>query len=253
MKIAPSPNTLSILKNFSTINSNLIVTEGNTLTTISPTKNILVEAKVSEDFPKEFGIWDLSKFLATVSMFKDVIFKFEENHIVIYSDVVAGKTPARAKVRYYYSSLEMLDKHMLSIAKKETGKRFNMPPAVVSFHLDAKDFNELQKAAAVLGAPDLALRSTNDGRLTMNVFDRKDLSGHTYSIDVGEYTGDDTFEFLFKTENLRMIPGSYDVSISDKKVSQFQTKDKELTYWISLEVDSKYTAASKKKTHVTAS
>jgi hypothetical protein len=242
MKI--SQDTLTVLKNFSTINSNLIVRPGNTLTTISPTKNILGEAKVKEDFPNEFGIWDLGKFLATVSMFKDPSFEFENNRIVIYSE------GSRAKVRYYYSSLEMLDAQMLSIAK--TGKRFSMPASVVDFRLDSKDFTELQKAAAVLGAPDLALRNA-DGRLTLNVFDRKDLSGHTYSIDVGEYAGDDSFEFLFKTENLRMIPGSYEVSISDKKVSQFQTKSKDLTYWISLEVDSKYAAANKKKTHATAS
>ena len=138
---------------------------------------------------------------------------------------------------------------MLSIAKKETGKRFNMPPAVVSFHLDAKDFNELQKAAAVLGAPDLALRSTNDGRLTMNVFDRKDLSGHTYSIDVGEYDGVDSFEFMFKAENLKMVPGTYTVKVSDKKVSEFRNKNGTMTYWISLETDSKFTK-SKKKSNV---
>lgn len=199
----------------------------------------MVEANVQEDFPIEFGIWDLSKFLATVSMFKDPSFEFKDNYVIISSE------GSRAKVRYYYSNLEMLDAQILQIIK--SGKRFNMPSSVVSFSLDSKDFTELQKASAVLAAPDLALRNT-DGRLTMNVYDRKDSTGHTYSIDVGEYDGDDSFEFMFKSENLRMIPGSYNVEISDKKVSQFQTKNKNLTYWISLEVDSKYTK-NKKKSH----
>lgn len=243
MKI--SQDTLTVLKNFSTINSNLIVRPGDTLSTISPTKNIMAEAKVTEDFPIEFGIWDLSKFLATVSMFKDPSFEFENNHVVIHSE------GSRAKVRYYYSNLEMLDPQILQIIK--SGKRFNMPAAVVDFTLQAKDFGDLQKAAAVLAAPDLALRH-GDGRLTMNVFDRKDSTGHTYSIDMGEYDGDDSFEFMFKSENLRMIPGTYDVEVSDKKVAQFQTQNKELTYWISLEVDSKYSPSkSKKKSHATIS
>jgi len=229
--------TLTILKNFSTINSNLIVMPGSTLKTISPTKNIMVEAEVSEEFPVEFGVWDLSKFLATISMFKEPEFEFENNHVVIHSE------GSRAKVRYYYSNLEMLDGQILQIIKG--GKRFSMPEAVVEFTLEAKDFTELQKAAAVLAAPDLALRNTRD-RLTMNVFDRKDNTGHTYSIDVGEYSDDDSFEFMFKAENLKMIPGTYEVKVSDKKVSQFQTKNEALTYWISLETDSKFTKSKKK-------
>jgi len=235
MKI--SHDTLAVLKNFSTINSNLIVMPGNTLKTISPTKNIMVEAEVQEDFPIEFGVWDLSKFLATVSMFKEPHFEFENNHVVIKSE------GSRAKVRYYYSNLEMLDPQILQIIK--SGKSFNMPESVVDFTLDSKDFNELQKAAAVLAAPDLALRNSGD-RLTLNVFDRKDSTGHTYSIDVGEYEGDDSFEFMFKSENLKMIPGTYEVKVSDKKVAQFQTKNQALTYWISLETDSKFTKSKKK-------
>jgi hypothetical protein len=241
MKI--SQDTLSVLKNYSTINSNLIVQPGTTLKTISPTKNIMVEAEVKEDFPVEFGIWDLSKFLATISMFKEPRFDFEDNHVVIYSE------GSRAKVRYYYSNLEMLDGQILQIIKGD--KRFNMPEAVVDFTLQEKDFIELQKAAAVLAAPDLALRNTN-GRLTMNVFDRKDVTGHTYSIDVGEYDGDDSFEFMFKSENLKMISGTYNVKISDKKVSEFQANNESLTYWISLETDSKFTK-SKKKSNVAIS
>lgn len=239
MKI--SQDTLAVLKNYSTINSNLIVLSGTTLKTISPTKNIMVEAEVKEDFPTEFCIWDLSKFLATVSMFKDPQFQFEDKYVLISSE------GSRAKVRYYYSNAEMLDAQILQIIK--SGKSFNMPEPVVEFTLDAKDFTELQKAAAVLAAPDLALRNTN-GRLTLNVFDRKDNTGHTYSIDVGEYDGDDSFEFMFKSENLRMIPGTYTVKVSDKKVAQFDSKNGELTYWISLETDSKFTK-SKKKSNAT--
>ncbi|NBR25423.1 MAG: hypothetical protein EBU08_16940 [Micrococcales bacterium] len=238
MKI--SQDTLTVLKNFSTINSNLIVLSGSTIKTISPTKNIMVEAEVTEDFPIEFCIWDLSKFLATVSMFKDPHFQFEDNYVIISSE------GSRAKVRYYYSNSEMLDGQILEIIRG--GKSFTMPESVVDFTLDAKDFTELQKAAAVLAAPDLALRNNND-RLTMNVFDRKDSTGHTYSIDVGEYDGVDSFEFMFKAENLKMVPGTYTVKVSDKKVSEFRNKNGTMTYWISLETDSKFTK-SKKKSNV---
>ena len=228
MKI--SQETISILKNFSTINSNLLVKEGNTLTTISPTKNILAEATVSETFDVEFGIWDLSKFLATISLFKDPDFDFTEDHVDISSE------DSKASIKYYYSEPELLVK---------ADKKLKMPTTPVNFILTSKDYNELQKAASVLQAPDLALESTEDGRMVLRVFDRKDSTSHSYSIDVGENKSSSSFSFLFKTENLKMIPGTYEVGISEKKVSQFKNANG-ITYWISLEADSVFEGSNSK-------
>lgn len=228
MKI--SQETINILKNFSTINSNLLVKPGNTVSTISPTKNILAEATVSETFDVEFGVWDLSKFLATISLFKDPEFSFEEDHVEISSE------GSRASICYYYSEPELLVK---------ADKKLKMPPTPVNFTLTSKDYGELQKAASVLQAPDLALESTEEGRMILRVFDRKDSTSHSYSIDVGENKSGASFSFLFKTENLKMIPGTYEVGISDKKVSQFRNANG-ITYWISLEADSVFEGSNGK-------
>lgn len=232
MKI--SQDTLAILKNFSTINSNLLVRPGSTINTISPTKNILAEATVTESFDVEFGIWDLSKFLATISLFKDPEFDFNDTYVEISS------TGSKASVKYYYSEPELLVK---------ADKKLKMPSTSVNFTLTAKDYGELQKAASVLQAPDLALESTDDDRMVLRVFDRKDTTSHSYSIDVGKNESGATFSFLFKTENLKMIPGTYVVGISEKKVSQF-TNSTGITYWISLEADSEYEASNNKIANV---
>jgi hypothetical protein len=232
MKI--SQDTLSILKNFSTINSNLLVKPGKTITTISPTKNILAEASVAETFDVEFGIWDLSKFLATISLFKEPEFEFNEDHVEISSE------GSRASIKYYYSEPELLVK---------ADKKLKMPPTSVNFTLTSKDYGELQKAASVLQAPDLALESTDEDHMVLRVFDRKDSTSHSYSIDVGENKSGASFSFLFKTENLKMIPGTYEVGISDKKVSQFKNANG-ITYWISLEADSVFEGSNSKVANV---
>ena len=232
MKI--SPDTLSVLKNFSTINSNLIIKPGNTIRTISPGKNILAEATVAETFDTAFGIWDLSQFLAVISLFKDPDFDFRSDHVVVRS------SNTKASVKYYYSSPELL---------VSADKKLNMPPAKVNYTLTTKDLSELMKASAVLSAPDLALESSGD-RMVLRVFNRKDPTSHDYSIDVGENDSESEFQFLFKVENLRLLNGDYSVSVSDKKVAQFESQSSNVVYWISLESDSSYTAG--KKAHASA-
>jgi hypothetical protein len=227
MKI--SHDTLALLKNFSSINSNLVVKEGNTLRTISAGKNILAEAEVPEEFDTPFGIFDLSQFLAAVSLFKDPDFDFRKDHVVIRS------SGSKASVKYYYSSPELL---------VSSDKKLTMPPTKVNFTLRVKDLNELMRASSVLGVPDLSLESVDD-RMVLRVWNRKDPTSHDFSIDVGENESGAEFQFLFKVENLRLVPADYEVGISDKKVAQFESQSSNVTYWISLETDSTYTAGTK--------
>jgi hypothetical protein len=224
-----SQDTISLLKNYASINSNIVIRSGNIIRTISPSKNIFCEATVQEDFPIDFGIYDLSKFLATISMFKDPIFEFEDTHAVISSK------GSRSKVKYFYSDPENLIK---------SDKKMKMPPSVVNFRLESKDLLELQKASAVLGLPDAELSRKGD-RLELIVLDRKDSTSHTYAIDVGECDTDADFKFLFKVAALMMIPGTYDVKVSDQKVAEFRSEDGNKVYWISLESDSTFKAGKK--------
>lgn len=224
--ITISKRTLDILKNFASINSGIIVNEGNTLNTLSSTKTILAEAKVGETFDRSFAIWDLNKFLGTVSLFKDPEFVFEDNYITVKS----GKT----SVRYYYCDPKLVT---------STSKKISAPSPVVQFDLTAKDFIDIVKAASVLQVGHLCVRSSTDGsKIEFAATDRGDVTSNFYSIVVGDNTSGATFEFVFDVENLKILPGDYTVAISEKVVSSFSNKNEPLTYWIALNSDSTYEA-----------
>tara|TARA_R110001583_G_scaffold88603_1_gene229608 strand:+ start:1781 stop:2455 length:675 start_codon:yes stop_codon:yes gene_type:complete len=219
-----SKNTLDILKNFSTINSNILVEPGNVIKTVSPVKNVMSQATVKEKFDCQFGIWDLGKFLGTISLFEDPDFSFDDKHVTI-----SGSNGT--KVTYYYSEPKLLT---------TINKDIKMPETVVSFELKNDDFSELQKAAAVLQLPDLSLRS-DGGRMQLVALDKKDVTSNNYSIDLGILPHDDhDFEFYFKVENLKLLPGNYNVEVTEKVVSKFTNQDLSLCYWIALESDSRY-------------
>lgn len=216
-----SKKTLEILKNFASINSNILVNPGNIITTISPVKNVLAEASVDETFDTQFGVWDLNKFLGTVSLFTDPEFEFHEKFVTI-----SGSNGS--SVKYFYCEPKLLT---------TPTKKIQMPSSVVNFKLTQKNFIELQKAASVLQLSDIAVRS-NDGRMELVALDKNDSSSNSYSVDLGETEAD--FEFYFKVENLKLIGGDYSVEITEKIVSKFTHETLNLSYWIALEPDSKY-------------
>jgi hypothetical protein len=220
MKI--SKKTLDILKNFATINSNILIKPGNTITTITPVKNVLAEAVVEETFDVEFGIWDLNKFLGVVSLFNDPEFEFEEKYVRICG--------SGGSVKYHYCEPKLLT---------VPNKKINMPESAMNFVLTQKKFAELQKASSVLQVSDISV--SNDGSLiSMTAMDKADVSSNTYSIGVGEYGGDNSFEMFFKIDNLKLLPGDYDVQICEKVVSKFSNQNMNLNYWIALEADSNF-------------
>jgi hypothetical protein len=216
-----SKKTLEILKNFASINSNILVNPGSNITTISPVKNVLAEATVEETFDVQFGVWDLNKFLGTISLFEDPEFEFHDKYVTI-----SGSNGS--SVKYFYCEPKLLT---------TPTKKIQMPSSVVSFKLTQKNFTELQKAASVLQLPDIAVRS-NDGRIELVALDKNDATSNSYSVDVGETDVD--FEFYFKVENLKLINGDYNVEITEKIVSKFTHTNLDLSYWIALEPDSKY-------------
>lgn len=216
--------TIEILKNFASINSNILVNPGDVLSTVSPVKNVLTEAKVPETFPVQFGLWDLNKFLGVVSLFSDPEFVFGDKFVTIYNK--------NSSVRFFYSEPKLLTCPT---------KKINMPEVVVNFELKQKDFSELMKAAAVLQLSDICVRS-NESKIELVVLDKKDPTSNHYSIEVGKNTKSATFSIYMKAENLKMIPGDYDVGISEKVVSRFVSKNRYLTYWVALESESTYQA-----------
>jgi len=226
MKLRPkttmnlSDNTLGILKNFAGINNSILVKEGNQLRTISVMKNILAEAEIPEDFPRQFGIYDLNQFLNGLSLHQKPDLDFEKESYVTISE-------GRRKVKYFFADPQVI------IAPPE--KEITLPTEDICFQLESVTLEKLLKASAVYQLPDLSAVSEN-GQIKLIVHDKKNDTSNEFAIVVGET--DRTFSFNFKIENIKIIPGAYDVVISSKLLSRFVNSNLNLTYYIALEPDS---------------
>ena len=212
--------TISVLKNFSTINANLMVKAGSSLSTMSAMKNIVAKADVTEEFPSDFAIYDLNEFLSALSLFGKPDLEFGNDFVIITEEGTSKS------LKYWYS-----DPSVVTTPSKE----ISMPSTELTFPLSSDTLNEITKAAAVIGVPDMALAG---GKLM--VTDKKNSTANAYetSLDVGDVSAD--YKFWFKVENLKLIPGSYDVEVSSKKISHFTHTKLGVQYWIALEPESSY-------------
>lgn len=205
-----SSETVSVLKNFSTINQNIMVKEGNQLRTISTMKNILAEADVSESFPTEFGIYDLNEFLGVLSLASDAELNFDNDKYLL---VNGGST----KIRYMYSDPSILT---------TPPEVFNPPECDVSVDLSQTVLDKVLKASAVMQLPDVVL---SNGKITAT--DLKNSTSNNFTEDLGTNT---EFEAHFKAENLKMVRGDYTVDISTTaKISNW--RGAVASYWIAME------------------
>jgi hypothetical protein len=218
-----SIETKEILKNFSTINQNLVIKEGSKISTMSAMKNIIANATVTEKFPKEFAIYDLNEFLAALSLFTKPELDFKDDYVMITEEGSARGTA----LKYWYS-----DPSVVTTPQKE----INMPSKEITYKLTSSILSEVQKAAAVIGAPDMLLEN---GKL--KVTDKKNSTANDYEtgLDVDENNAD--YKFWFKVENLKIVPGTYDVEMSSKKISRFKNSSVDVEYFIALEPESSYT------------
>lgn len=215
-----SENTLTILKNFSGINSSISVKSGNILRTISTGENIFAVAEVEEYFPQNFSIYELNEFLGGMSLMKDAEMVFDnDNYVTI-------KNP-RSSIKYFFSDP--------SLIKKAPEKNIVMPDEDVQFVLTESDLNNLKRASAVYQLPDLSV--IGDGEeIFVVVRDKENDTSNTFSIAVGETT--EEFVFNLKEENILILKGDYDVTISRQKISRFTHKTMPVVYYIALEPDS---------------
>ena len=213
-----SNETKEVLKNFSTINQNLVIKQGSNISTMSAMKNIIANAKVTEEFPKEFAIYDLNEFLAALSLFAKPELDFKEDFVLF--------TEENKALKYWYS-----DPSVVTTPQKE----ITMPSVEISYKLSSSTLSEVQRAAAVIGAPDMLLEN---GKL--KVTDKKNSTANDYEtpLDVGE--NDAKYKFWFKVENLKIISGTYDVEMSAKKISRFKNTSVDVEYFIALEPESSY-------------
>jgi hypothetical protein len=226
MKLKPqtmklSDSTVTLLKNFSNINQSLMFKQGNSIRTISVMKNILAEATITEELPKDFGIYDLNQFLNGMSLHKDPELDFENDNYVVIRE-------GKSRSKYFFADPNVI------ISPPE--KTLTLPSEDVCFVLSTQNLDRLLKAAAVYQLPDFSAVG-EAGVVKLVVRDKKNETSNDFSIVVGETIS--TFEFNFKVENIKLIPGTYDVVVSKAGLSRFTSKDRDLTYFIALE-DTKY-------------
>ena len=220
-----SEKTISLLENFSSINQSILVKKGSKLRTISVMKNILAEADVDENFERDFGIYDLPQFLNGVNLMKDPDLDLKNETYMIIRE---GKS---TKVKFAFADPEVI------ITPPE--KPLELPSSDVKFQLDSNHLQKLLKASAIYQLPDLS--AIGDGKeITLVVSDRKNDNSNEYTLVVGKT--DNEFVFNFKMENIKLIPGSYDVQISKKNLAKFTNSNYNLDYFIALEPDSTYEA-----------
>ena len=217
-----SDNTLTVLKNFAGINNSILVKEGNRLRTISVAKNILAEAEIKEDFPRDFAIYDLNQFLNGLSLHQDPDLDFNQDS---YLSIKEGKR----RVKYFFADPAVI------ISPPE--KDITLPSEDISFQLDSASLEKLTKAAQVYQLPDFCAVGES-GVIKLVVRDKKNDTSNEYAIVVGET--DKEFSFNFKVENIKIIPGAYDVVVSSKLLSKFTNTKYDLTYYIALEPDSSF-------------
>ena len=218
--------TQDILKNFSEINTNILIKPGSELNTISTMKNILAKATINESFDSEFGIYDLNEFLSVVSSLDKPELTLQEKHLTISAE------GSRSKVKYFYS-----DPSVIVSPTKEV----NMPESDVTFSLSESNLAQLRKMAAILSSPDLALVGEKGGDVVLKVCDKKNDTSNKFDIVVGE-NATANYTFYFKVENLKMISGDYDVAVSSKSIAHFTNTNLPIQYWIALEPDSVFDA-----------
>ena len=217
-----SDSTLTVLKNFAGINNSILVKQGSKLRTISVAKNILAEADISEDFPKDVAIYDLNQFLNGLSLHQDPNLDFTEES---YLTIREGKR----RVKYFYADPQVI----ISPPEKE----ISLPTEDVCFQLESVTLEKLLKAAAVYQLPDLAAVG-EAGVVKLVVRDKKNDTSNEFAVVVGET--DKEFTFNFKVENIKIIPGAYDVVISSKLLAKFTNSSYNLIYYIALEPDSTF-------------
>jgi len=222
MNMKLSETTVNLLKNFSSINQSILFKEGSKLRSISVMKNILVEANVSEDFPKDFGIYDLNQFLNGLSLHQSADLDFSNDQYVVIKE-------GKMRSKYFFADPTVI------VSPPE--KDISLPTEDVCFVLTSQQLEKLKKAASVYQLPDISAIGEN-GVVKLVARDKKNDTSNDFSIIVGET--DSEFVFNFKEENLKIVPGTYDVVVSSKLLSRFTNQNIDVTYFIALEPDSTF-------------
>lgn len=211
-----SNETIGVLKNFSMINPGLVFKPGSVIRTMNPQKTVMASAKVSENIEQVARVYDLSRFLATLSLFDDPDIEFTKDKFIV--------SLGKSTVSYTYAAEEMI------VSPPEKDINFPEPEAVVT--VKWKDLDSVIKASGVLKLSEIAF--TSDGtNISLSAVDVKNPTADSYSVIIAENTGASAFRMIIKVENLKLMPNDYQVSLSSKGLTHFKSSKAE--YYIALE------------------
>jgi hypothetical protein len=220
-----SNETLTVLKNFSAINQGIQFKKGKKLTTVSSSKTVLAQANLKDEFPQEFCVYDLNEFLSVHSLYKDSEIDFTDSDIIFKN--------GKRKGNYRMTASTMI------VTPPE--KEITLPSVDCEFTLSAEDYDSLMKAATTTSSPNIAVQS--DGEvIELVTFDAANNAAHTNTIEVGTGNGK-TYKIVFKTDNIKLISGTYSVKISFKGIGHFQNTKDDIQYWIAFEAKESKTGA----------
>ena len=221
-----SNETLSILKNFAGINSNVVLNPGQNVKTMAESKSIMASATITEDIPAQIGIYDLNEFLGVINMFDDPDLVFD-------SDFKSVRvTEGNRAVKYFFSEPSILT---------SPSKDVVMPECPVSFTISADEMANLRRAASALGVTDVVVSCAPDIDPQLSVTDTKDSTSNSYELNLDKTVGQGvTCKFIFNINNFKFVSDDYDVSISDKLISSFKAKNNPIEYWVALEKNSTF-------------
>jgi hypothetical protein len=215
---------MAVLKNYAAINSNIMISEGNTLMTIAEAKNILSSATINETFSQNLAIYDLNEFLGVMGLVDEPRLAFEEQSVTI------NDSTGRSKVRYYFTNPEMIT----TPSQKMIDNARGMNDHEITFTLSQEDLNKLKKASSALGHTSMRI-SKHDNGVMLTIFDNDSATGNTFDIEVpGSHLGGDK-DYIINISNLKILSGDYEVRVSSKNISHFKNTSTDIEYWIALE------------------
>ena len=216
-----SKDTLTLIKNFASINGSLMLKQGKKISTISEGKNVMAETSITEDLPMDFGIYDLNEFLNVVSLFTTTQLDFSEKSVMVSDG-------GSSMIKYFAAGEGVV---------KSAPNTIKFPTPDVEFKLDAAQLAMILRTSSVLKASDVSI--VGDGtNLKVLVSDKKNDTSNAYEVTIGNT--DQEFKANLKVENLKMLPNDYDVAISKKKISRFKHTASDLTYFVAVEADSEF-------------
>jgi hypothetical protein len=228
-----SENTMQILKNYGAINPNFIARRGNTIMTVSEAKNILSSCNIEEQFEQDMGIYDLNEFLNVLSLVDQPKLDMEEKWCTVKD------ATGRSKVKYFFTDPEMLTAPTTKMIENAS----NMSEFAISFTFDNDTLSKVKRAAGALGHTSMKIENTN-GAIALTVFDTENVTSNTFTIEVpGQVNDNDLINdhadsggtWVLNINNLKIVPGDYEVKVSNKNISNFIHKEKPIQYWIALE------------------